>query len=186
MWCFNVYLEIVSKCSNLNVHFKGGDGFQAVDREARREEQAQIAAHLWIKLDKLKIISEVGEVAWGGNNMSILLQVGEWLVVRLVGACPNLTNLSLGMHTSLTDGGLRKILASNRWDRGEADTNIFPLLSLSELRHFKCSQSQHLSMESVSLLLDNCKNLVTCLELDCWAGISPQELEDTKIWVSQT
>ena len=67
MWCFNVYLEIVSKCSNLNVHYKGGDGFQAVDREARREEQAQIAAHLWIKLDKLKIISEVGEVAWGGK-----------------------------------------------------------------------------------------------------------------------
>ena len=46
--------------------------------------------------------------------MSILLQVGEWLVVSLVSACPNLTNLSLGMHTSLTDGGLRKILASNR------------------------------------------------------------------------
>ena len=49
-----------------------------------------------------------------GSNISILLQVGEWLVVRLVCACPNLTNLSLGMHTSLTDGGLRKILASNR------------------------------------------------------------------------
>ena len=48
------------------------------------------------------------------STISILLQVGEWLVVRLVVACPNLTNLSLGMHTSLTDGGLRKILASNR------------------------------------------------------------------------
>ena len=45
----------------------------------------------------------------------MLFQVGEWLVVRLVSACPNLTNLSLGMHTSLTDTGLRKILASNRW-----------------------------------------------------------------------
>ena len=44
-----------------------------------------------------------------------LSQVGEWLVVRLVTACPNLTNLSLGMHTSITDSGLRKILASNRW-----------------------------------------------------------------------
>jgi len=133
----------------------GGDGFQALDREARREERVQIAAHQWLKLTKLKIISEVG----------------EWLVVRLVVACPNLTNLSLGMHTSLTDGGLRKILASN---------------SLSELRHFKCTQSKHLSMESVSLLLDSCTNLVTCLELDCWAGISPGELEDTKLWLRKS
>ena len=51
------------------------------------------------------------------------------------------------------------------------------------MRHFKCTQSKHLSMESVSMLLDSCKNLVTCLELDCWAGISPEELEDTKLWV---
>jgi len=132
-----------------------GDGFHAVDREARREERAQIAAHRWLKLNKLRIISEVG----------------EWLVVRLVTACPNLTNLSLGMHTSITDSGLRKILASN---------------SLSELRHFKCTQSKHLSMESVSMLLDSCKNLVTCLELDCWAGISPEELEDTKLWLRKS
>ena len=48
------------------------------------------------------------------TTIPMLLQVGEWLVVRLVSACPNLTNLSLGMHTSLTDTGLRKILASNR------------------------------------------------------------------------
>ena len=94
-------------------------------RKARREERVQIAAHLWLQLTKLKIISEVGQTMRlvGGCSkltntiptISMLLQVGEWLVVRLVSACPNLTNLSLGMHTSLTDTGLRKILASNRW-----------------------------------------------------------------------
>ena len=106
-----------------------------------------------------------------------LPQVGEWLVVRLVTACPNLTNLSLGMHTSITDSGLRKILASNRWNSflescwvllvEEQNPNweklirainyIISILSLSELRHFKCTQSKHLSMESVSMLLDSCK-----------------------------
>ena len=106
-----------------------------------------------------------------------LPQVGEWLVVRLVTACPNLTNLSLGMHTSITDSGLRKILASNRWNSflescwvllvEEQNPNweklirainyIISFLSLSELRHFKCTQSKHLSMESVSMLLDSCK-----------------------------
>ena len=92
-----------------------GDGFQAVDREARREERAQIAAHRWLKLNKLRIISEVDVVSIARCQHIYLSQVGEWLVVRLVTACPNLTNLSLGMHTSITDSGLRKILASNRW-----------------------------------------------------------------------
>ena len=93
-----------------------GDGFQAVDREARREERAQIAAHRWLKLNKLRIISEVQVVSVARYYQLYLPQVGEWLVVRLVTACPNLTNLSLGMHTSITDSGLRKILASNRWN----------------------------------------------------------------------
>ena len=41
-----------------------GDGFQAVDREARRDERAQIAAHRWLKLNKLRIISEVDFVSF--------------------------------------------------------------------------------------------------------------------------
>ena len=89
-----------------------------MDREAQREERAQIAAHRWLKLNKLRIISEVDVISVASlakYYQMHLLQVGEWLVVRLVTACPNLTNLSLGMHTSITDSGLRKILASNRW-----------------------------------------------------------------------
>ena len=56
----------VSHAAKLKISPSGGvgDGFQAVDREARREERAQITAHRWLKLNKLRIISEVDVVSF--------------------------------------------------------------------------------------------------------------------------
>ena len=52
-----------------------------------------------------------------------------------------------------------------------------------QLCHTNCIIQKILKTDSV-FNFDLRKNLVTCLELDCWAGISPEELEDTRLWVS--
>eukprot|EP00092_Neocalanus_flemingeri_P000342 GFUD01000364.1.p1 GENE.GFUD01000364.1~~GFUD01000364.1.p1 ORF type:complete len:610 (-),score=204.58 GFUD01000364.1:119-1900(-) len=120
------------------------EAFVALDRMTRRQEDQMMMQ--WLDVEKLNITSEIG----------------PQLLVFLVSMCLNLTHLSLGMNTSISDLVLQAILSAN---------------SLQHLQHFKCAQTSHLTMKSVDLLLLHCHHLTACLSLEYWEGINDTERE---------
>jgi len=123
------------------------DAFIALDRMTRRQEDQMIMQ--WLDVEKLNITSEIGPQQ----------------LICLVSMCLNLTHLSLGMHTSISDLALQNILSTN---------------CLQYLQHFKCAQTSNLTMKSVDLLLLTCPNLTACLSMEYWEGISSMELDSFK------
>ena len=108
------------------------EAFVAMDRIARREEDQMMMQ--WLDVEKLNITSEV---SLAGNKYSQLqesmnLQIGPQLLICLVSMCLNLTHLSMGMNTSISDLALQTILSAN---------------SLQHLQHFKCAQTSLLTMK---------------------------------------
>jgi len=120
------------------------DAFAALDRAARRQEDRLMMQ--WLNVEKLNITSEIG----------------PQLLIFLISMCLNLTHLSLGMNTSISDLVMQSILSIN---------------SLQHLQHFKCAQTSQLTMQIVDLLLLHCPHLTACISLEYWEGITPTELD---------
>lgn len=120
------------------------EAFAALDRMAQRQEDQMMMQ--WLNVEKLNITSEIG----------------PQLLICIISMCLNLTHLSLGMNTSISDLVLQSILSVN---------------SLQHLQHFKCAQTSQLTMQSVDLLLFHCPCLTACISLEYWEGITSSQLD---------
>ncbi|XP_033230813.1 SCF E3 ubiquitin ligase complex F-box protein grrA-like [Belonocnema kinseyi] len=80
----------------------------------------------------------------------------------LLSHCLNVKFIQLGSSTGIDDATMRRVLMRN------------PMCQLEEL---KILYSADLSMKTVKILMQNCKNLRRLSELESWQGITIDELE---------
>ena len=80
----------------------------------------------------------------------------------LLSHCTNVRFIQLGSSTGIDDAMMRKVLMRN---------------PMSQLEDLKILYSADLSMDTVKILMQNCKNLRRISELESWQGITRDELE---------
>lgn len=147
-------------CSNLRILGFYNCGF----REPRSHED-----EAFLFLDRLQRniekISSLNSRWLDVENLNITSEIGRSMLTMIMSMCLNLKQISLGMNTSISDDVLG---------------DVFMVNNLHHLHTFKCAQSRLLTKKSVMLLLDNCRFLTTCLDLEYWEGINSLELASLK------
>lgn len=92
---------------------------------------------------------------------SVTSFVSNLYLVFILSRCPALKVISIGVHNELTDESMVKIIIQN---------------PLEHLEEFYVDKSNHLTMMSVNLLVNNCHNLKAISDLQSWLAIDPSDL----------
>ena len=104
--------------------------------------------------DTIQPFYNLEEVSLQSNCQSIFLQF-------LLGRCPNIRRINLGRSCAIDDDVLVRIFSQTG--------------GLRRLEQFHCERSKYLTLNSVSLLMNECDDLESIGDLGAWDSISPGE-----------
>ena len=142
----------ITLCNTKLVHL-----FQPFGDPNSDEEYERRQAFIQMAKDAYEMIQTFPNL----ESFSVTSFASNLYLVFILSRCPALKVISIGPLNELNDESMLKIVIQN---------------PLEHLEEFHCDKSNHMTMMSVNLLVNNCHNMKAISDLQSWMAIDPADL----------